>query len=74
MQALDSILISFYTYFSGPSHGTVIRRAPLSFCFAHAHLGSKTCRINYTVVLIAPLDLQYHGHTGAVWSCEELVP
>lgn len=61
MQALDSILISFYTYFSGPSHRTAIRRAPLSFCFARAHLLSKMCKNNYTVVLILPLNSNIMG-------------
>lgn len=56
MQALDSILISFYVYFSEPSHGTTISRAPVSFCFAHALFVSKMCRNNYTVVLIMPLN------------------
>lgn len=56
VQALDSILISFYVYFSGPSHGMTISRAPVSLCFAHALFISKMCRNNYTVVLITPLN------------------
>lgn len=56
MQALDSILIGFYVYFRGPSHGITISRAPVSFCFAHALFISKMCRKNYTVVLITPLN------------------
>ena len=61
MQALDPILISFYTYFSQPGHGTAIRRAPLSFCFARTHLVSNMFRNNYTVVLIPPLNCNIMG-------------
>lgn len=56
MQALDSILISFYVYFSGPSHRTTISRASVPFCFAHTLFISKMCRNYYTAVLIRPLN------------------